>query len=113
MANNGTFEINVKGKTVEIELGGFFNETNAQDFLAEYKRVVPVNASSYELVLNCKAMVVVQVTLVPLLEQCFVMYKNSGFVNVRAQVSSNNTVLKAQLTRLSKANGLNLEIEVI
>jgi hypothetical protein len=98
-------------KIINIELDGTFTEEDGVKSIQAYQQTInPISPADYELQIDCRKLNVTAPDVVPLLEGCFVMFKNDGFVKVNLTLE-NNPILKMQLARLGRKAGLeNLEI---
>ncbi|WP_339319828.1 hypothetical protein [Paenibacillus sp. FSL R10-2734] len=98
-------------KVINIELEGTFSEEDGLKSIQAYQQTInPINPVDYELQIDCRKLNVTAPDVVPLLEGCFVMFKNDGFVKVNLTLE-NNPILKMQLARLGRKAGLdNIEI---
>ncbi|ETT85350.1 hypothetical protein BK130_16555 [Viridibacillus sp. FSL H8-0123] len=74
---------------------------------SDYNRnVASINCSNYILRLDCKDLAVVTPELVPALEDCYNLYKQSEFKKVVFEIN-NSVVVKKQLSRNTCKVGLN------
>ncbi|MEK5436360.1 hypothetical protein BSK65_11740 [Paenibacillus odorifer] len=98
-------------KVINIELEGTFSEEDGLKSIQAYQQTInPITPADYELQIDCRKLNVTAPDVVPLLEGCFVMFKNDGFVKVNLTLE-NNPILKMQLARLGRKAGLeNIEI---
>jgi len=97
---------------VKVFVSGTFVPADAQAFVDDYnKKVASIDASNYTLELDCTTMNVVTQEMIPNLEACYTLYKESGFGKVIFQIKD-NAVLKMQLARLARNTGLS-QAEVI
>lgn len=98
-------------KVINIELDGTFSEEDGLKSIQAYQQTInPITPADYELKIDCRKLNVTAPDVVPLLESCFVMFKNDGFVKVNLTLE-NNPILKMQLSRLGSKAGLdNIEI---
>lgn len=104
----GMYEIkvNVGKKEIDLRVSGIFTAEKAQQFVAEYKNKVEViEAAKYDLVLDCHGIAISKPEMVPVLQSCFEMYKESGFKEIRFLISKNPTI-KMQFNRLIRNVGL-------
>lgn len=100
----GSYEMQLnKGtKEVMVLLEGNFTEQQAGEFITEYSNIVKViNPSDYVLRIDCKDMRVVTKELVPSLEACYGLYKQSGFKNVIFEIVK-SPIVKMQLARIAR-----------
>lgn len=95
---------------LEIKFQGMFAQEDALAFLNEYQRQVKaINAKNYDVVLNAVDLKVSPQEMLPLLEQCFELYKQTGFKKV-FMILGNSVTLKMQVKRVADKAGLNYEI---
>ncbi|WP_151734445.1 hypothetical protein [Paenibacillus tengchongensis] len=99
-------------KQIYIELEGIFSEEDGLLSMQSYQQLVnPLDPSEYELRIDCTKLNVTAPDVVPLLESCFIMFKNDGFTKVVLTLEY-NPILKMQLARLGRKAGLeNLVIQ--
>lgn len=92
-------------------VSGTFVPEDAQSFVKDYHNAVnSINPAEYTLEFDCTSMLVVSTDMVPHLEACFALYKESGFHKVIFKVQD-NAVLKMQFSRLARNTGLtNVEV---
>ena len=103
---NYAIQINPAKKEVGLVVVGTFTPEKAQAFVNDYnKKVNSINASEYKLVLDCHETDISSPTMVPELQACFELYKQSGFNEVVFEIS-NNPILKMQFNRLIRNVGL-------
>ncbi|MFD1775244.1 hypothetical protein [Paenibacillus rhizophilus] len=96
------FETSPASHTLNVTVEGSFSQEDAARFVAAYNdSVSKFNPQQYEIVLDCTTMNVTAPGVVPMLEQCYVMYKESGFKNV-VFIIAKNPVLKMQLSRVAR-----------
>lgn len=72
--------------------------------------VKTINTNEYQLVLNCLKFGVFKPELLPILEQCYKLYKDCGFKEVVTIV--NQLILSMQLKRIGKKVGLNIVVDL-
>lgn len=104
---NGSYEIKVDTakKEISIRVEGSATPEGAQAFINEYnQKVSSVNAQEYNCIADCTGMKIAGAELMPLLEACINMYKQTGFKKVIFNV--NNPIVKMQLNRLIRQNGV-------
>ncbi|HWI49586.1 MAG TPA: hypothetical protein VNU45_15325 [Rummeliibacillus sp.] len=93
-------------KEMYMQINGSFSPEKVDEFIKDYDRNVnSIKASEYNLRLDCKDLSLVSPELVPLLENCYAMYKETGFQKVIFEIP-NSVILKMQLSRLSRKAGL-------
>lgn len=104
----GTYEmkLNQVAKELYVRVEGTFTEQKAMQFMNDYKRHTgSINPSAYTLRLDSKGLDVVTQQMVPSLEQCFHLYKETGFGKVQIELK-NNPVIKLQISRIARQTGL-------
>lgn len=93
-------------KILNIELEGTFSEEDGLKSILAYQQIVnPINSRDYELQIDCRKLNVTAPEVVPILEGCFKMFKNDGFLTIQLTLDHNPT-LKMQLARLGRKAGL-------
>lgn len=108
--NKKKFDFLINQNTLKISVCGFFNSSDAHSYIEEYNRCLKnINPSSINLTLDCTSLEIVHRDVLPLLEECFRMYKDSGFKCINMLLSSNQDGLKDQLFNLSQKINLNLK----
>lgn len=99
--NNGT-----STKTLKIKVEGLMSVTDANNFIAQYKKNLSIiNPSHYTLEFDCTDLAVSTKESVEKLENCFKLYKQSNFSKVIFKTGG-NSILKIQLNRIAKNTGL-------
>ncbi|MCL1630799.1 hypothetical protein M3N64_02430 [Sporolactobacillus sp. CPB3-1] len=108
-----SIEIQSQTKEVTIAVSGSFQEKDAQSFVNSYQsKVGSINAEEFDLIVDSKSLVVVSPKILPLLEECYKMYKASGFKSIKFIAGS--ATVGMQLRRIaSKTELSNVEVEVI
>lgn len=104
---------NTAKKTVDLVVSGTFTPEKVQRFVNDYqKEVGKVNPKDYSLVLDCTDLDVVTQDMIPDLEACYRMYKDSGFNKVIFEIQD-KPIVKMQLSRIARTSGLtNAEVVV-
>jgi hypothetical protein len=105
---NGSYEIKVDRvkKEIKIRVAGSATPEGAQAFINEYnQKTSSVNSQEYNCVADCTDMKVAGTELLPLLESCVKLYKQTGFKKIIFSVGK-NPILKMQLSRLIRQNGI-------
>jgi|SRR5690625_762258 len=93
-------------KVVNIMVEGSFTTEKAKEFVKDYQsKVAGLNAKEYTLQFDCKQLALAKADRVKDLEECFLLYKETGFKNVTFEIEK-NLVLKMQLNRLARQTGL-------
>ncbi|PLR76208.1 hypothetical protein CU633_16890 [Bacillus sp. V3-13] len=106
--SNGKYsmKVNQGAQTMELMVGGTFTPADVDSFIKDYQRnVASIDAKSFSLELDCTTMNLVTPEMVPLLESCYKLYKESGFKQVIFKIKQ-STILKMQLSRLARNTGL-------
>lgn len=94
--------LNKVTKVVFAKVKGSFTPEDAQYFVTEYKKIVnQIMAKEYELRFDCTELKVNTQDMVPVLKNCFDMYKSDGFKKIVFDCS-NNAALKMQCHRVAK-----------
>ncbi|WP_051575082.1 hypothetical protein [Sporolactobacillus terrae] len=108
-----SIDVQHQTKEVTIVVRGSFQEKDAEYFVNDYQeKIGSIPAKDFDLVVDSKSLVVVSQKILPLLEECYKMYKASGFKRVKFIVSS--VTVGMQLKRIAKKTELdNAEVEVI
>lgn len=108
---NFNFSINQAKKVFDVTVAGSFNETDAVNFINQYKaKTATFKPTEYIIDLDCTELNVTTQDVVPMLEQCYKMYQESGFSKVTFKIKE-NTILKMQLNRVARSTHLqNFEI---
>lgn len=113
---SGSYSMNVNrgNKEMNIEIVGNFTPEQAQQFINDYNsNVNSINASEFNLVLDCKELNIVTQELIPALQECYKLYKSSGFHKVIFEIG-NAPIVKMQLNRIAREVGLtNVEFVVV
>ena len=116
ISESGVYEITVNNlkKEVQILVEGSMMPTQAEEFIAEYKKTVgPLEAKNLILRLDCRDLKLVTPELEPSLSFCYDMYKSSGFKQVIFEIIE-APYLKMQLGRLArKAKLTNAEVVIV
>ncbi|MGE7922620.1 hypothetical protein ACQKND_05490 [Viridibacillus arvi] len=105
----GSYKMSVNNlkKELDMQIVGNFTPEQADRFIKDYNRTVAsINCSDYILRLDCKDLAVVTPELVPALEDCYNLYKQSEFNKVIFEIN-NSVVVKMQLSRITRKVGLN------
>lgn len=111
MSGKYTMALNRAKQELEVSVEGNFTESQAVQFINDYnKHVSSINPESHVLRVDSRNLKVVTPQLVPALEQCFELYKSSGFKNIIIEIKENAT-LKMQVGRIARKIGLNYTIE--
>ncbi|AGK55327.1 hypothetical protein [Bacillus sp. 1NLA3E] len=105
------FNVNSEEKIFDVKVEGSFSEGDAVSFINQYnKHTASFNPTEYIIDLDCTDLKVSDNDVLPMLEQCYKMYKESGFSKVIFKIKQ-NTILKMQLGRIARSTGLsNYEI---
>lgn len=104
----GTYSIKVNSssKQMDIKIAGIFTPQKADNFVKDYNRNLRfIKPSDSKLILDCHGLAISRPEMVPVLEGCIAMYKESGFQEVKILIKKNPTV-KMQLNRLVRNVGL-------
>lgn len=104
----GTYNMNVNQskKVYEGKIEGTFSSEDGLNFISSYnKDLSTFNPKEYTISFDCTELNVSTPDVTAILEQCYIMYKKSGFKKVTFKIK-NNPILKMQLNRLAKKTGL-------
>ena len=108
MAKEGYYSIKVNtiGKVVDMVVSGTFTPEKAQQFINDYQnRIGAITAENFTLKFDCTDLDVVTQDMIPDLEQCYQLYKSSGFKKVIFEIKK-NPIIKMQLSRIARKVGL-------
>lgn len=112
----GTFNLRTDkaAQSLQVSVGGTFSNDDAGRFINEYNSTIATfDPKQYEIVLDCTGLNVSSPDVLPMLEQCFILYKDSGFKKVIFTIKS-NPILKMQLARVARSTKLeNYEIREV
>lgn len=109
---NYNFNVNRATKKFDVKVEGSFSQTDALNFINDYNaHTGTINPAEYIIDLDCTELNVTGQDVIPMLEQCYKMYKESGFSNVIFKIKS-NPILKMQLGRVARSTGLK-EYEIV
>jgi len=116
MQDTGSFTIKVNQaeKTIDLTVRGTFTPEKAQEFVKDYQqKLSTIKPEEFVLQFDCRDLDVVSQEMIPNLEACFAMYKDSGFKKVLVGIQK-KPIIKLQLNRLARQEGLtNFEVEEI
>lgn len=105
------YKIEVKNskKILFIHVGGFFQEEEAKNFLNDYNKAVKsIIPSNFTLVLESSDLSTSKKEMLPALENCMKMYKNTGFKSIISSEPKSPITLM-QLKRLLESINMNVE----
>lgn len=104
-------KLNRLAKIIDAKVKGAFAPEDASYFVSEYTKMInQINATEYELRFDCTELRVNTQDMVPVLRNCFEMYKKDGFHKIVFDCGS-NAALKMQCNRVAKMAALeNYEI---
>ncbi|MBY3623142.1 hypothetical protein HGO21_26915 [Acinetobacter sp. CUI P1] len=108
---NFNFTSNAAAQKLNVQVEGSMSTEDAGRFIQEYNQIVSTfNPAQYEIILDCKTLNVSSPDTLPMLEQCYILYKESGFKKVTFIIAK-SPVLKMQLSRVARSTKLeNYEI---
>lgn len=107
MAEKYSIKVNSNKKVIDMNVSGSFTSEDVQKFVTDYQNTVrKIEASTYNLDVDCTTMDILKQEMVPSLENSYKMYQESGFNKVIFTIKK-NPVLKMQLNRIAKNSGLN------
>lgn len=115
MSGSYTMAVNSIKKSVDMTVSGSFTPQQAEKFIADYNsKVSSIKADEFVLNFDCRDLNLVTQDMIPSLEACFQLYSKTGFNKVVIGIKKNSAILKMQLGRIGRNNGLkNLSIEEI
>lgn len=97
-------------KQLNVTIGGQFEPDDANSFVKEFiATIATIEASEFILSFDAQELKVSKPEMLPMLEDCFKMYKDFGFKKVVGKVG-NNITLKMQLSRIARKAGLDMEL---
>lgn len=109
----GTFSFapNSAAKTLNVVVEGTFSPEDAGRFIQDYNTILGgFDPKEYEIILDCRTLNVSSPDTLPMLEQCYILYKETGFKKVTFTIAK-SPVLKMQLSRVARTTKLeNYEI---
>ncbi|ETT62709.1 hypothetical protein BSK66_18560 [Paenibacillus odorifer] len=108
---NFNFATNAADQKLNVQVEGTMSPEDAERFINEYNQIISAfDPKQYEIILDCKTLNVSSKDTLPMLEQCYILYKQSGFKKVTFIIAK-SPVLKMQLSRVARATKLeNYEI---
>ncbi|UQZ33577.1 hypothetical protein C2I18_08490 [Paenibacillus sp. PK3_47] len=108
------FATNTAGRTLDVQVEGTMSEADAGRFIEEYNQTVSrFDPTEYDIILDCTGLNVSSPDMLPMLEQCYILYKQSGFKKVIFTIAK-SPVLKMQLSRIARSTKLeNYEIREV
>jgi len=102
-------EVNNAKKILIIHTGGYFQEEEAKNFLNDYKNTVKsIVASDFTLALEGSELSTSKPDMVPVLENCMKMYRDTGFKNIISS-EPNSSIAFMQIKRLLHSLNMNIE----
>lgn len=100
------FDLKHEKKTLEVMIEGMFTPQNAQDFIAEYqKNIAGIKPAEFALVFDATQLKVTTQEVLPMLEDCMQLYKQTGFKNIKVSMGSSH-IVKNQVNRVMQKVGL-------
>jgi hypothetical protein len=107
-----TFDLKHEKKTLEVMIEGMFTPQNAGDFITEYqKNITGIKTAEFALVFDATQLKVSTQEVLPMLESCVQLYKQTGFNKIIMNMGS-SSIVKNQINRVIKKVGL-LNCEVL
>jgi len=105
------FALNSSTQQLDVQVEGTMSAEDGGRFIQEYNQIVSTfDATQYEIILDCRTLNVSSPDTLPMLEQCYLLYQQSGFKKV-VFVIAKSPVLKMQLSRVARTTKLtNYEI---
>jgi len=106
------FDLRPQEKVINVMIEGMFTPQNAVDFIAEYqKNVAGIKPSEFALVFDATNLKVSTQEVLPMLENCMQLYKQTGFEKIVVNMGS-SAIVKNQVMRVVEKVGL-LNCEVV
>jgi len=109
----GSYKIDLKHeqKTMDVLVEGMFTSENALAFITDYnKNISCINTTEFALVFDGTNLKITTQEVLPLLENCFQLYKQAGFRKIVMKMGS-SVIVKNQARRvIDKVGLLNCEI---
>ena len=97
---------NITAKTIEVAVGDQMSLSEAKKFTAEFQQTVAaVEASNFELHVDCTSMKVLNSDIATALEGAMGLYHQAGFKKI-IFIVQNDVILKMQLSRIARKEGL-------
>ncbi|WP_151737385.1 hypothetical protein [Paenibacillus tengchongensis] len=108
------FATDTTAKVLNVQVEGTMSEEDAIRFITEYNETVSkFQPTEYEIDLDCTQLNVSSPDVLPMLEQCYLLYQQSGFKKVIFTIEK-SPVLKMQLSRVARTTKLeNYEIREV
>jgi hypothetical protein len=105
------FALNTPAQKLDVQVEGTMSPEDGGRFIQEYNTITSTfDPAQYEIILDCKTLNVSSPDTLPMLEQCYILYKQSGFKKVTFIIAK-SPVLKMQLNRVARTTKLeNYEI---
>jgi len=110
----GSFTFNLKHeeKTLDIRLDGMATLQNGEEFITEYnKNIAGIKTAEFALVFDATTLKVFSQEVLPMLENCMELYKQTGFKKIIMKMGS-SVIVKNQVKRIVEKVGL-LNCEVV
>ena len=106
------FDLKHEEKALNVMIEGMFTPQNALDFIAEYqKNIAEIKPAEYALVFDATNLKVSTQEVLPMLESCVQLYKQTGFKKIVMNMGS-SAIVKNQIKRVIEKVGL-LNCEVV
>jgi hypothetical protein len=101
------FKLDSSKKVLNVKVEGRFDEQDGMKFIGDYNNEVKkFKPSDYNIDLDCTELAVTSQDVLPLLENCYNLYQQTGFKKIIFTIK-NNITLKMQLNRIATKTGLN------
>jgi len=110
----GSFVFDLKNgeKTLNVIIEGMFTSENAEDFIVDYqKNIAEIKPAEFALIFDATKLKVSTQEVLPMLENCVQLYKQTGFKKIIMNMGS-SSIVKNQIKRVIEKVGL-LNCEVI
>lgn len=106
------FNLNHEEKTLNVMIEGMFTQQNALDFIADYqKNIAGIKTNEFILAFDAKNLKVSTQEVLPMLENCVQLYKQTGFMKIIMNMGS-SAIVRSQIKRVIEKVGI-LNCEVI
>lgn len=98
---------NQTAKKVDMKVSGTFTPQDYQNFVRDYAKMASsIDAKTFTLEVDCRGMDLLATEEVEKLKGSFTSYKETGFQKVVFIISSAQTIIKMQLSRVARQAGL-------
>lgn len=102
---NYSISLNNNAKILEVHFEEFFTQLDALEYLNEFtQKLKTINPKEFELFFYANKLKIHTKDMLPILEQCFHMYKQLEFKKIAMNIGS-NPVLKMHLNEIVRNTG--------